>query len=87
MKSNNDQDSCDPSSDLNKQIRECEDMMTRYWNENPDLLEAVKEKKETAKIIAELWKDFPKLDGFHLYFRSYILKSRRVFCKMKAFSN
>ncbi len=60
MKSKNARDDCSPSFDLNKRVRECDDMMTQYWNENPDLLEAVKEKKETAKIIAELWKGFPK---------------------------
>ena len=60
MKSNYDPDSWGPSDDLNDRIRECEDMMTQYWNENPDLLEAVNEKKATAKIIADLWKGLPE---------------------------
>lgn len=60
MKLNNDQNSSDPSFNLNERIRKCDEMMTQYWNQNPDLLKAVEEKKETAKMVAELWKGFQK---------------------------
>lgn len=60
MKSNNEQNDCSSSFNLNKRLRECEDMMTQYWNENPDLLKVVEDKKETKKVIAGLWEGYLK---------------------------
>ena len=44
-----------PSFDPDQLVNECQEMMSRYWQQNPDLHEIVEEKKETARIIAKLW--------------------------------
>lgn len=47
-----------PSVDPDQLVNECREMMTHYWQENPDLQQIVEEKKETARIIAKLWEGF-----------------------------
>ena len=44
-----------PPVDSDQLVNECREMMTEYWQDNPDLHDIVEEKKETAKIIAKLW--------------------------------
>jgi len=46
------------SEDWEQRIRECDEMVTHYWEQNPDLRERIDEKKALQQTIAKLCEGF-----------------------------